>query len=378
VQRTIYGEEHLMFQSLVDRFLEREVAPHYHTWEAQGMPSRDMWTSAGRLGILGVQVPPEFGGSGVSSFKFNALLGERMQSRCLPVSGLRVHMDMALPYLLRHGARSMQERWLPGTVDGSTVLAIAMTEPGAGSDLAGIRTTAKLEGDEYVVDGSKTMISNGSAADLIITVVRTGEGRNDLSLLLIPGDSEGLKRGRNLRKIGAHVADTTELFFAGVRVPRDNMVGEPNAGLQYLTENLAQERLSIAVSAVAAAAGAIGHTIAYVKERSVFGRPLSSMQNTRFELATCAAEVDAAQAMVDQAIEALDAGALSGSDAARLKLFCTEVQGRVVDRCLQLHGGYGYLEEYPIARYYVDARATRLYGGSSEVMRLIIAKSMGL
>jgi alkylation response protein AidB-like acyl-CoA dehydrogenase len=285
-----------------------------------------------------------------------------------------------MPYLLRYTADEQKERWLGRCVSGDAVLAIAMSEPGAGSDLAGISTRAVRDGDDYVLNGAKTFISNGATADLVIVVARTtpGGGRDGLSLLVVEGGMEGFTRGRKLEKLGLKGQDLTELFFDDVRVPATNLLGDEGQAFVYLTSNLAQERLSIALNSQAAAAVAVEHTVAYTKERKAFGKPIGSFQNTKFELAACATDVTAGQALIDAALEAHDRGELTGADAAKVKLFCTELQGRVVDRCVQLHGGYGYMLEYPIARAYADARVSRIYGGSSEVMKIIVSKDLGL
>ncbi len=377
---SVYTEEHEIFRDTVRAFLTKEVVPQYADWERAGHPPRELWFRAGELGILGIQVPPEYGGSGVASFKFNAIISEELQRLAVPLGGIRVHMDMVLPYLMRYCTPEQKERFLPGVATGAIPLAIAMTEPGAGSDLAGISTSAVRDGDDYVINGSKTMISNGITAELFVVVVKTDpvQRHKGLSLLLVEGDRPGLERGRNLEKIGLHAQETVELFFNDLRVPAVNLLGEEGQGFAYLTSNLPQERLSIAVSSQAAAAAALDATVEYVKERHAFGTTISAFQNTKFELAACATDVRAGQALVECALDAHDRGELTVADSAMTKLYCTEMQGRVVDRCLQLFGGYGYLHEYPIARWYADARVSRIYGGSSEVMKTIVAKSLGL
>jgi alkylation response protein AidB-like acyl-CoA dehydrogenase len=380
MRRSIYTSEHDLFRDLVRSFLEKEVAPQYGEWEQRGGPPREIWRRAGELGILGIQVPEEFGGAGVTSFKFNTVLGEESQAACLPLGGFRAHMDIVLSYLLNYCSPEQKQRWLPGVVSGETILAIGMTEPGAGSDVAGISATAVRDGDDYVINGAKTFISNGISADLIVLAVKTDPTarRSGISLIAVEGDRPGVARGRNLEKIGLHGQETAELFYDDVRVPAENLLGEEGEGFAYLTANLPQERLSIAVSAQAAAAAALRATVAYVTERKAFGKTVGSFQNTKFELAACATEVHAGQVLIDWAIEAHDREELDATDAAMVKLFTTETQGRVVDRCLQLHGGYGYCTEYLIARYYADARVTRIYGGSSEIMKVIVAKALGL
>ena len=294
--------------------------------------------------------------------------------------GLTLHNDITTPYFVEVCNDEQRQRWLPGIASGELITAIAMTEPGTGSDLAGVVTTAIRDGDEYVLNGSKTFITNGINSDLIIVVAKTdpSERHAGMSLLVVERGMAGFERGRNLEKIGMHSQDTAELFFTDVRVPAANLLGEEGRGFDYLTANLAQERLSIAVSGVATARAALGWTVDYVQERVAFGKPIGSFQNTKFVLAEIKTEVDVGQAYVDQCVLRLNAGTLSASDAAQAKLFCSELQNRAVDRCLQLFGGYGFMTEYPIARAYVDSRVTSIYGGTSEVMKTIVAKSLGL
>lgn len=380
MRRTLFDEDHEAFRDVVRRFLAEQVAPVYGEWIDAGRPDRSLWHRAAEIGLLGIMVPVDYGGAGETSFKYNAVFTEEASAAGLALGGLRVQVDMALPYLLAYGTPEQKQRLLPRFVSGDLVVALAMTEPDAGSDLGGISTSARRDGDHYVVNGSKTMISSGLVADLFLLVARTDPGsrREGLSILLVDADRPGVERGRNLRKLGLHGQDLAELFFTDVRVPVDDLLGQENEGFRYLTSNLPQERLSISIASQAAAAAVVDMTVDHVRGREAFGRTIASFQNTRFELATCSTEVAAGQALVDQAIDALDEGSLTPADAARVKLFTTEMQGRVVDRCLQLFGGYGYLDEYPISRFYADARVTRLYGGSSEVMRLIIGRDLGL
>ncbi|MFI7706780.1 acyl-CoA dehydrogenase family protein [Nonomuraea sp. NPDC049480] len=382
MRRTVFGEDHEAFRATVRDFLAREVVPVFPEWEKAGAAPRDFYRLLGKLGILGMQVPEEYGGGGQRSFKFNAVVNEELARAKLGLGPVRVHTDIVLPYLLRYADAEQRRRWLPGVAGGELMTAIAMTEPGTGSDLAGIATTAALDGDHYVLNGAKTFITGAVNADLVLVVARTSppaeNRRAGLSILVVEAASPGFSVGRNLDKLGLKAQDTAELAFTDVPVPVANLLGEEGRAFDYLGHNLAQERLSIAVNAQAAAAAALDVTLAYVSERNVFGRPLSGFQNTKFVLAECATEVEAGQALVDRALEEHDAGGLSAADAAKVKLFCTELQSRVVDKCLQLHGGYGYVLEYPIARMYADARVTRIYGGTSEVMKSIIAKSIGL
>ena len=382
MRRTLFDDEHDDFRASWRTFLEREVAPHYELWERDHLVPREVFAQAGAHGFLGMAVPDEYGGAGVDDFRFNVVLSEEAQR--LGVGsvhlGMSVHSDICLPYFLSYATPEQKDRWLPGLVSGDLIAAIAMTEPGTGSDLASIATTAVRDNGEYVVNGAKTFITNGINADLVITAVRTDrtERHRGLSLLVVERDTPGFERGRNLEKIGTHAQDTAELFFDDAHVPAGNLLGNEGEGFPYLVSNLPQERLSIAVAAVAAAEAAIQWTVEYVRNRKAFGEPIGSFQNTRFELAEMRTEVDVGQAYVDRCVEALNAGELTAEDAAGAKWWCTELQGRVVDRCLQLHGGYGYMLEYPIARAYADARVTRIYGGSNEIMKEIVGRAMRL
>jgi acyl-CoA dehydrogenase len=380
VRRSLFNDDHEAFRATVRAFYVNQVVPEYAEWERAGAPPRHFWTAAGKLGLLGTQVPEKFGGGGQDSFLFNVVLTEESQRAGIALGGLRVHTDIAMPYFLDLANAEQKARWLPRLVSGDAVSALAMSEPAAGSDVKALTTRAVRDGDSYIVNGTKTFISNGANADLIITAVKTDPeaGRNGLSLLIIDGDSPGLSRGRKLEKLGLKAQDLSELSFEDVIVPSANLLGEEGAGFGYLTRNLAQERLSIAVNSQAAAAKALADTVEYTKARKAFGTTVSSFQNTKFELAACATDVEAGQSLLDRALVAHEAGELTAADAAIVKLFCTELQGRVIDRCLQLHGGYGYMLEYPIARAYADARVSRIYAGSSEVMKVIIAKSIGL
>ncbi len=377
---TVYTPEQRLFRKTVRSFFEREVVPCYEEWEELGAPSRQFWRRAGELGILGIRVPERYGGGGAESFVWNAITAEEAQRAGVAIGGLRVHTDICLPYFLSYTTEEQRQRWLPALVSGKALAAIAMSEPEAGSDLKAIRTHAVRDGDQFVLNGAKTFISNGANADLVIVAAKTDPpaGRDGISLLVVEGWMPGFECGRKLQKIGLKAQDLAELSFNDVRVPADNLIGEENMGFTYLTAKLAQERLSVAVNSQAAAEAALRNTVAYVKQRRAFGVPIATFQNTKFELADCAAQIDAGRALVDRSIAALDADDFSAADAAKVKLFCTELQGRVVDRCLQLHGGYGYIWDYPIAKAYADARVSRIYGGSNEIMKTIIAKSLDL
>ncbi|MBV9197229.1 MAG: acyl-CoA dehydrogenase family protein [Solirubrobacterales bacterium] len=382
MRRTVYEPEHEDFRESVRAFLAREAIPHYEDWERGGIIPRRVYAAAGAAGFLGIDVPDRYGGVGVDDFRFNCVLIEEciyagMASLCMGISGQN---DLCLPYIVQHGSEEQKQRWLPGLVAGERLAALAMTEPGAGSDLAAISTTALRDGEEYVVSGSKTFISGGINADLLITAVKTDRaaGHRGVSLLVIDAASPGVRRGRSLEKLGLHAQDTTELFFDDVRVPVADRLAAEGAGFGAMMHNLAQERMAIAVMAVAAARAALQWTLDYVRDRKAFGRPIGSFQNSRFALAEIKTEVDIAEAFLDRCVGALREHELSPEDAAEAKWWCTELQGRVVDRCLQLHGGYGYMLEYPIARAYADARVTRIYGGTNEIMKEIVARSLGL
>ncbi|MFV2178647.1 acyl-CoA dehydrogenase family protein [Actinomadura sp. LOL_016] len=381
MRRTLFNEDHEAFRDTIRDFIEAEVAPSYEEWEAAGHPPRDFYNKLGELGVFGIQVPEEYGGAGETSFKYQAVISEECARAGVSFGGYGVHVNLVLPYLLKYAGEEQKKRWLPPFISGEMMTAIAMTEPGTGSDLAGIQTTARLDGDHYVLNGAKTFITGGVLADRMLVVARTSPAtpenrRAGLSILVVDTKSEGYAVGRKLEKIGLRSSDTAELSFSDVRVPVEDLLGEEGRGFEYLTHNLAEERLGIATSSYASAAAAVEFARKYVQERTVFGKTVSSFQNTKFVLAECATEVEAARSLIDRAIEALDAGELTPADAAVAKLFCTEVQQRVVDKCLQLHGGYGYILEYPIARLYADARVTRIYGGTSEVLKTIIAKDI--
>ena len=382
MQRTLFDDEHDLFRDSVRRFIAAEVAPHHEAWERAGLADRSLFTAAGAHGFLGMSVDEAYGGGGVDDFRYNLVIAEQIQRAGVNAAGLgwTLHNDICLPYFLSLCDEEQKARWLPGIVSGELVTAIAMTEPGIGSDLASMSTTAKRDGGDYVVNGSKTFITNGINADLVITAVKTDptQRHRGMSLVVIERGMEGFERGRNLDKIGLHAQDTAELFFNDVRVPVANRLGEEGQGFSYLSHNLAQERMSIAVTGIATAQAALRWTVDYVKERTAFGATIGSFQNTKFVLAELKTEIDVAQAYVDQCVSALNAGTLGSAEAAQAKLFCTELQKRCVDRCLQLFGGYGYMTEYPIGRAYADARVTTIYGGTSEVMKTIIAKSLGL
>ena len=385
MQRRIFTEDHESFRKTIRDFIAKEVAPVYHDWEKQGHPPREFYNRLGELGVLGIEAPEEFGGGGVSDFTYSMVIAEETSAAGVTFGSYSVHANLILPYLVEDATDEQKQRWLPGFCSGELMFAIAMTEPGTGSDLANISTTAKLseDGSHYVLDGAKTFITGGALADRILVVARTApfdesNRRAGLSILVVDTSSEGFAVGRKIEKIGLKASDTAELSFSSVKVPVEDRLGEEGAGFSYLAHNLAQERLTIAIGASATAAAAVQHAIAYTKERDVFGKPVAAFQNTKFVLAECSAEVEAIRQFVDRALELHNEGELTVPDAARAKLFATETAGKVIDKCLQLHGGYGYVLEYPIARLYADTRVTRIYGGTSEVMKTIIAKDLGL
>jgi alkylation response protein AidB-like acyl-CoA dehydrogenase len=402
MQRKHYDADHEAFASAFRAFADKAIVPNYMEWERAGITPREVFTEAGKSGFLGMQVPEEYGGGGVDDFRFNQILDEQVALAGITGSGLGItlHNDTCLPYFLSYCNDEQKQRWLPGIVSGELITAVAMTEPGAGSDLSGIRTSAKRVGDggtpgievggppgkrgvaaggDYVVNGSKTFITNGINADLVITAVRTGEDKHKgMSLLILERGMPGFERGRNLDKLGLHSQDTAELSFTDVRVPVANLLGSEGEGFAQLVKKLPQERMSIAVSAVAESQAAFENTVRYVQDRKAFGTTIGSFQNTKFVLAEIATEIDVAQAFIDRCVDRLNDGELDAADAAKAKWWSTELQGRVIDRCLQLHGGYGYMTEYPVSRAYADARVTRIYGGSTEIMKGVISKSLGL
>ena len=377
---SILEQEHEDFRAVARAFFDKEVAPHHAAWEQAGVVDREVWRKAGERGLLCFDVDEAYGGPGIKDFRYNMVLAEEAARAGASGPGFAVHTDIIVPYISSLGTEEQKQRWLPGCVSGDIVTAIAMTEPGAGSDLQGIRTTAVDAGDHYVLNGSKTFINNGILSDLGVVVCRTDPdaGHQGISLLVVERGMEGFERGRNLAKMGLHAQDTAELSFTDVRVPAANILGEIGSGFLGLVSNLPQERMSIAISGVAGARAALNWTISYVRERKAFGQSIGSLQNTRFVLAEVATEVDVAQAYIDRCVDALNIGDLTPEDAAKAKWWATELQGRVVDRCLQLHGGYGYMDEYPISKAYTDSRIQTIYGGTTEIQKEIIGRMLGL
>jgi alkylation response protein AidB-like acyl-CoA dehydrogenase len=379
VERDIFDAEHDAFRDLARAFVAKEVTPHHEQWERDGQVGREVWLAAGAAGLLGTDVPEEYGGGGVADFRYNAVLLEELTHAGASGIGFPLQNDVVAPYLLRLATDEQKQRWLPGFCSGEIITAIGMTEPGTGSDLQGIRTSARREaGGDWVLDGSKTFITNGIMADLVIVVARTDPdaGSRGFSLLVVERGMPGFERGRRLEKVGLKAQDTAELSFTDVRVPATNVLGEVGSGLGYLMQNLAQERLSIAVGSAAGAARAVELTVAYTKERVAFGRPVATFQNTRFELAEMDTEVSVTRSFVDRCLIEHVAGRLSASDAAKAKWWASDVQKRVVDRCVQLHGGYGYMLEYPIAKAFLDSRVQAIYGGTNEIMKEIIGRGL--
>ncbi|MBB4934060.1 alkylation response protein AidB-like acyl-CoA dehydrogenase [Lipingzhangella halophila] len=380
MKRELFDTDHELFRESVAEFLKREATPYHAEWENEGIVPREVWHKAGEVGILGLGVPEEFGGSGVADYRFNAVVTEEVCRAHTSGLGFSLHNDVVAPYLVDLATAEQKARWLPGFCSGELITAIAMTEPGAGSDLQGVQTSAVRDGDAFVLNGQKTFITNGINADLVIVVARTDPeaGAHGLSLLAVERGMPGFERGRNLDKVGLKAQDTAELFFSDVRVPAENLIGQVNQGFIHLMDNLPQERLSIACSAVASAEMMLAETIEYCKERTAFGRPIGKFQNTRFVLAELATEVDIARTYVDRGITLLNRGELTVDDAAKAKWWTTELTNKVMDRCLQLHGGYGYMMEYSVAKAWQDARVQSIYGGTTEIMKEIVGRSLGL
>lgn len=375
-RRTAFGPEHDLFREQVRRFLAREVVPHLERWEAAGIVDRALWTKCGEAGLLCPTVPEAYGGLGLD-FGYNAVIDEEL-GYAGSSAGITLHSDIVADYLVGYGSEEQKRRWLPRMISGETPTAIAMTEPGAGSDLQGIRTTAVADGTDYIVNGSKTYITNGQHAELVIVVAKTdpAQGARGTSLILIEADRPGFARGRNLDKIGLHGQDTSELFFEDVRVPRSNLLGVEGMGFAYLMNQLPQERLSIACSAQAVAQRALDEALAFTKDRKAFGKTVFEFQNTRFTLADLAAKLQVGWAHLDWAIRRHMDGSLTAAEASAAKLWHTELQWELCDAALQLHGGAGYMNEYPIARLWRDARVTRIFGGTNEIMKEVVGRSL--
>jgi alkylation response protein AidB-like acyl-CoA dehydrogenase len=380
VERDIFTEEHAAFRDLVRSFIAREIAPHHERWERDGMVSRDVWLAAGRAGLLGIEIDEKYGGGGLQDYRYYLILGEELARTGMHGPGFGVHNDIIGPYLQRLCTPEQCERWLPGYCSGEIITAIAMSEPGAGSDLQGIRTTAVRDGDHYVLNGQKTFISNGQLSDLVIVVARTDPeaGYRGITLLMVERGMDGFERGRNLDKVGMHAQDTSELFFSDVRVPAGNLLGDEGGGFIALMQNLPRERVAIGTAALAGAEGTFEQTLEYCKQRQAFGRPIGKFQHNRFVLAEMATELAVARAFTDRCVTEHNAGRLSTEEASMLKWWDTELCNKVIDRCVQLYGGYGYMREYPVARAYADGRAQTIFGGTTEIMKEIIGRGLGV
>lgn len=379
-QRTLFEPEHDLFRESYRAFLNRHVAPFHDEWDKAKIVDRDVWLEAGKQGFLGMAVPEEYGGGGNPDFRYNTILTEETVAGGYSGIGFSLHNDVFAPYLLRLASEEQKQRWLPKFCSGELITAIAMTEPGTGSDLQGVKTRAVKDGDHYVVNGSKTFITNGIHADLVIVVAQTDpeKGAQGFSLLVVERGMEGFERGRHLDKIGLDAQDTAELSFTDVKVPVDNLLGDEGLGFIYLMQNLPQERISIAVMAAAAMEQVLGDTVQYTKDRTAFGRSIGNFQNSRFLLAELATEATVVRMMVDEFIRLHLDEKLSVEQAAMAKWYSTEKQVYLIDRCLQLHGGYGYMREYPVARAYLDSRVQTIYGGTTEIMKEIIGRSLGV
>ena len=379
MERLIFDEEHDMFRDSVRSFMINEVQPHGEKWREQGVVDREAYLKAGEQGLLLMWADEKYGGAGVRDFRYEQILMEELTLHGDAGFFLWLHSRLVAPYIEEFGTDEQKDRWLPKCVSGESILAIAMTEPGAGSDLASIRTKAEDKGDHYLLNGAKTYISNGILADLVIVAARTDpESKRGISLFVVERGMDGFERGANLAKIGLKSQDTAELFFNNVKVPKENLLGKLHRGFYHMMHGLVEERLLAAVGFVANAEAAFNVTMEYITDRHAFGQPIAAFQNTRFKMADMRTEIDIAQAFVDQCVLQHNDGKLSAEDAAKAKLFTSELEGRVTDECLQLHGGAGYMDEYPISRMYTAARVSRIYAGSSEIMREIIARSLGL
>jgi alkylation response protein AidB-like acyl-CoA dehydrogenase len=379
VKREIFESEHDDFRATVRAFYDKECAPHTEEWERDGITDRSVWLKAGETGLLGWEAPEEFGGQGITDFRFNAIMTEEYHASGTAGVGFGLQNDIMSSYLVHMTTEEQKKRWLPGFVSGEIIAAVAMSEPAAGSDLAGIKTSAVRDGEDYVINGSKTFISSGILADLVVTAVKTdpAAGHKGVSLIAVEADTPGFTKGRKLDKIGQKSADTAELSFVDVRVPATNLIGEENRGFYHLMRNLPAERLGIAIGAVAQTRRAVDLTTAYAQDRRAFGQAIGTFQVNRHAIADMTVLLDVMQVYVDRCITAVNAGDLTAEEAAGAKLYATEQQWQIMDRCLQLHGGYGYINEYEIARIWRDARVQRLYGGTSEIMRDLIGRKLG-
>jgi alkylation response protein AidB-like acyl-CoA dehydrogenase len=380
MKRTVFGDEHEALRQSAREFIERELVPNAEKWEADRLIDRSAFTAAGKYGLIGFNMPEEYGGGGSDDFRFNAVIDEEMARYGGPVPSLSLQNDVVGPYFKHLANEEQLKRWMPGIASGELILAVAMTEPGAGSDLAGIRTSAVRDGDDWIVNGSKTFISSGLNSDLVVVVCRTDPeaGHKGFTLLVVERDMPGFTRGRKLDKMGLHAQDTAELHFEDVRVPAANVLGKEGRGFYHLMENLPSERLSIAVSAIAGARESWRQTLQYAKDRKAFGQSIGNFQHNRFLLAEMDTELDVSEQYVDRCLQAVVDGELTAVEAAKAKWWCTETAKKVIDGCVQLHGGYGYMMEYRVARDYVDSRIQTIFGGTTEIMKDIIGRDLGL
>jgi len=379
MRRIIFEPEHEQFRDSVVKFMQAEVGPHAERWREAGMVDREVYLKAGEQGLLCTWADEKYGGAGIDDFRFEQIIIEENMRHGDIGFYINLHNDLVAPYIAKLGNEEQKDRLMPGIVSGEKILAVAMTEPSTGSDLAGMKTRAEDKGDYWLLNGAKTYISNGILGDVIVVAARTDpNSRHGLGLFLVERGMEGFERGRKLAKMGLKAQDTAELFFNDVKVPKENVLGDPTHGFKYLARFLAQERLVAAIGFMATAQPAFDITLDYVKERKAFGKPIGAFQNTRFKMATMRAELDALQTYVDQCVLLLNAGELTPEDSSAAKLLTSELEGRVMDECVQLHGGAGYMEEYRISRMYTDARISRIFAGTSEIMREIIGRGIGL
>lgn len=380
MERNIYNEEHKLFAQSVRDLIAKEIAPYNAKWEKDQMVSRESWLAFGEAGFLCLAVEEQYGGLGIKDFRYNAIITEELARAGLagPAVGYPLHSDIVAPYLDHYGTEAAKMKWLPKMISGEAIGAIAMTEPGAGSDLQNIKTTAIDKGDYYLVNGSKTFITNGYLSDVAVVAVKTDptKGAKGTSLLLMEASAKGFSKGKPFEKIGLHAQDTCELFFENVEVPKENLIGKEGEGFKYMMIELSQERLLVALSAIAAAEGSLARTVQYTKDRAAFGKPISEFQNTRFKLAEVATEVTIGRAFADRCVELHTEKKLDQATASMAKYWLTDLQSKVADECLQLHGGYGYIWEYPIARAWADARVQRIYAGTNEIMKELIVRSV--
>ncbi|HGE2254342.1 TPA: acyl-CoA dehydrogenase family protein [Pseudomonas aeruginosa] len=377
IPRTLFSSDHELFRDSVRKFLEQEAVPFHHQWEKDGHVDRALWNKAGEAGMLCSHLPEEYGGMG-ADFLYSAVVIEEIGRAGLTGIGFSLHSDIAAPYILHYGSEALKRKYLPKLVSGEMVAAIAMTEPGAGSDLQGVKTTAVLDGDEYVINGSKTFITNGFLADLVIVVAKTDPkaGAKGISLFVVEAGTPGFSKGKRLEKVGMKAQDTSELFFQDVRIPRENLLGKDGQGFIYLMQELPQERLTVGIGALASAEAALQWTLDYTRERKAFGKSVAGFQNTRFKLAEMATEIQVGRVFVDRCMEQHLQGKLDVPTAAMCKYWTTDLQCKVLDECVQLHGGYGFMWEYPVVRAWADARVQRIYAGTNEIMKEIIARAL--